>query len=86
MRQKQELVLSFNEHPFRNEPNARLICSLNNGTPLNPKVLWNIMNQLKKRVKRLLENGEIESKTEESKLTHHLSVALTQISSVLPLY
>jgi hypothetical protein len=26
----------LNEHPFRNEPDARLICSLNNGSPITP--------------------------------------------------
>jgi hypothetical protein len=47
----------LNEHPFRDETNARLICNMITGAPLNPKVLWNIMNQLKKRIQRLLENG-----------------------------
>jgi integrase/recombinase XerD len=87
----------INEHPFRNEPNARLICNLNNGAPLNPKVLWNIMNQLKKRIKRTLENGEIESKTEEGKLRYLLGAkkwnpycirhsAITADSDYLPDY
>jgi hypothetical protein len=40
----------LNEHPFRNEPDARLICNLYNGAPLNPKTLWNIIEQLKKRI------------------------------------
>jgi integrase/recombinase XerD len=26
----------LNERPFANEPNARLICNLNNGSPLSP--------------------------------------------------
>ena len=26
----------LNEHPFKNEPNARLICNLINGAPLKP--------------------------------------------------
>lgn len=51
----------INEHPFRNEPNARLVCNLHNGAPLNPKTIWNIMEHLKKRISRLLENGEIEN-------------------------
>lgn len=62
----------LNEHPFRNEPNARLICNMITGATLNPKVLWNIINQLKKRIKRLLENGEIESKEEKDKLKNML--------------
>ena len=87
----------LNEHPFGNEPNARLICNLNTGAPLNPKVLWNIMNQLKLRIERLLENGEIESKEEEDKLKYLLRVkkwnpycirhsAITADSDYLPDY
>ena len=55
-------ALLFHElliHPFRNEPNARLICNLRNGSPLKPKVLWNMMEELRKRITRLLENGEL---------------------------
>jgi hypothetical protein len=63
----------LNEHPFRNEPNARLICNLYNGAPLNPKTLWNIMEQLKKRISRLLENGEIENEDEKEKLRYLLT-------------
>ncbi len=29
----------LNEHPFKNEPDARLICNLFNGAPINPKTL-----------------------------------------------
>jgi integrase/recombinase XerD len=64
----------LNEHPFRNEPNARLICNLNTGAPLSPKVLWNIMNQLKRRIRRLLDNDEIESRQEREKLEYLLAV------------
>jgi integrase/recombinase XerD len=31
----------LNEHPFRNTPEARLICNLNNGAPVNPEALDN---------------------------------------------
>lgn len=62
----------LNDHPFRNEPNARLICNMMTGAPLNPKVLRNIVNQLKKRIERLLENGEIKSKEEGDKLKYLL--------------
>jgi integrase/recombinase XerD len=64
----------LNEHPFRNEPNARLICNLNTGAPLNPKVIWNIMNRLKKRIRRLLDNGEIGSIQERGKLEYLLNI------------
>ena len=58
----------LNEHPFRNEPNARLICSLRNGSPLKPKALWNMMEELRKRIIRLLEKGEISEREERQKL------------------
>jgi hypothetical protein len=47
------LTLSFpyvrdwlNEHPFRNSPEARLVCSLINGAPIKPEALWTMMKQL----------------------------------------
>ena len=46
----------LNEHPFRNEPDARLICNLQTGAPVTPDALWKIMKQLRKRVIHLLEN------------------------------
>lgn len=49
----------INEHPFRNEPEARLICNLYNGSPIKPEALWLMMKQLKLRIKRLMENGDI---------------------------
>ena len=36
----------LNEHPFRNEPEARLICNLYNGSPVTPDSLWTMMKQL----------------------------------------
>jgi integrase/recombinase XerD len=66
------LTLSFpfvrdwiNEHPFKNEPNATLMCNLHNGAPIKPKAIWNIMNQLKNRIIRLLETKEITDKERE---------------------
>ncbi|MGZ5501500.1 MAG: hypothetical protein ACXWEW_10175, partial [Nitrososphaeraceae archaeon] len=65
------LTLSFpyvrdwlNEHPFKNEPNARLICSLVTGSPIKPDSLWTMMKQLRIRIKRLLLNDSI-TNTEE---------------------
>jgi integrase/recombinase XerD len=49
----------LNEHPFKNEPNARLICNLRNGSPLKPKALWNMMEQLRNRITRLLQTDEV---------------------------
>src|SRR5215204_5178396 len=50
----------LNEHPFRNEPNARLVCSLTTGGAVKPNAIWDIMRQLKLRIKRLLNNNERE--------------------------
>jgi integrase/recombinase XerD len=44
----------LNEHPFRNEPNARLICNLLTGGPIKPDSLCTVMKQLRKRIIRLL--------------------------------
>jgi hypothetical protein len=51
------LTLSFpyvrdwlNEHPFRNEPDARLICNTENGKPLLPGAVYDTMYLLKKKI------------------------------------
>ena len=69
------LMLSFsyvrdwlNQHPFRNEPNARLICNINTGAPINPKTIWNVMNQLMRRIERLLESNQITDHEERQRL------------------
>jgi integrase/recombinase XerD len=62
----------FNQHPFKNEPNARLVCNLRNGAPIKPKAIWNIMNQLRNRIIRLLETGEITDGEEREKLEFFL--------------
>lgn len=48
----------LNEHPFKNEPDARLICNLNNGSSITPDNIDEVMKQLRRRITRLLENGE----------------------------
>src|SRR5262245_48940664 len=58
----------INEHPFKNTPEARLICSLNNGAPIKPEALWTMMKQLKSRITRMIETGEIIDKAEEKRL------------------
>jgi integrase len=60
----------LNEHPFKNEPNARLICSLLNGAPINPDAICTMMKQLRKRIIRLLENNSIEGQEEREKLDY----------------
>ena len=62
----------LNEHPFRNEPNARLICNLYNGSPIVPKTLWNMMEQLKRRIARMLDHDELDDKEEIKKLRYLL--------------
>lgn len=58
----------LNEHPFRNTPEARLISNLNNGAPIKPEALWTMMNQLKSRIRRLIETGEVADEAERNKL------------------
>jgi integrase/recombinase XerD len=74
------LTLSFpyvrdwlNEHPFRNEPDARMICNTENGKPLLPGAIYDTMYLLKKRIIRLLESEEIKDKKEREKLRYLLA-------------
>jgi integrase/recombinase XerD len=60
----------LNEHPFKNEPNARLICNLLNGAPIAPDAIWTMMKQLRKRIIRLLENNSIEGQEEREKINY----------------
>lgn len=60
------LMMSFcyvrdwiNQHPFKNEPGARLICNLKNGSPIKPKSIWNMMKQLRGRISRLADSTVI---------------------------
>ena len=69
------LTLSFpyvrdwlNEHPLKNEPNARLICNTENGKPMLPGAVYDTMYLLKKRIIRLLESREIKDVKEKEKL------------------
>ena len=39
----------INKHPFKNSPDARLICNLHNGAPVMPEVLWTIMKPITKQ-------------------------------------
>ena len=63
----------LNEQPFRNEPNARLICNTENGKPLLPGAVYDTMYLLKKRIIRLLESEEINDKKEREKLRYLLN-------------
>jgi hypothetical protein len=57
----------LNEHPFKNSPDARLICNLMTGAPVGPDAMWTMMKQLKNRIIRLLENGSITDEEERQK-------------------
>ena len=63
----------LNEHPFKNEPNARLVCNLATGGPVKPNAIWDMMRQLKIRIKRLLDNNEITDAKESEKLQYLLN-------------
>ena len=81
------LTLSFpyvrdwlNEHPFKNEPEARLICNLITGAPINSDAMWTMMKQSHKRIKRLVESGQIKDIKEREKL---VSLLATKKESIL---
>jgi hypothetical protein len=59
----------LNEHPFKNEPNARLICNLTTGGSIKPNAIWDIMRQLRIRIKRLLNNNDITDSRQREKLS-----------------
>jgi integrase/recombinase XerD len=58
----------LNEHPFKDNPDARLICNLYNGSPVKPEAMWSMMKQLRGRIIRLLKNGEISDPKEREAL------------------
>ena len=87
----------LNEHPFRNESNARLICNLLTGGPIKADALWTVMKQLRKRILRLLGEGSIDDEKERQKLEFLLKAkkwnpyclrhsAITSDSDYLPEY
>jgi integrase/recombinase XerD len=60
----------INRHPFKNSPEARLICNLHNGAPVRPEVLWTVIKQLHQRIVRLLESNSIDDTKEREKLEY----------------
>jgi integrase/recombinase XerD len=62
----------LNEHPFRNEPESRLICNLMAGSPVNPEAMWTMMKQLQLRIIRMLENESVTNNEERQKLEYLL--------------
>jgi hypothetical protein len=63
----------LNEHPFKNEPDARLICNLLTGAPIRSDQINEIMKQLRKRIARLIECNKISGLEEQEKLRNLLS-------------
>jgi integrase/recombinase XerD len=87
----------LNEHPFKNEPNARLICNLLTGGPIKADSLCTVMKQLRSRIVRLLESGSITEYGERQKLDYLIKTkkwnpycirhsAITSDSDFLPEY
>ena len=87
----------LNEHPFRNEPEARLICNLLTGSSIGADQIYDVMRQLKKRIQRLIENKSINDSEELENIHHLLKVkkwnpycirhsAITADSDYLPEY
>ncbi len=62
----------INKHSFKNEPNARLICNLVNGTPVTAQTIWLVLKQLRLRIKRLVESGSIADDQQKQELEYLL--------------
>lgn len=62
----------LNEHPFKNEPNARLICDLKTGDRIRADAINDVMKLLKKKIIQLLKYGEIKDEKEREKLEYLL--------------
>lgn len=60
----------LNEHPFKNEPEAHLICNLITGSPISSDSIDKVMKQLRERIIRLLVNGKISNTQEKEKLDY----------------
>ncbi|MGD9673660.1 MAG: hypothetical protein AB7U98_09305 [Candidatus Nitrosocosmicus sp.] len=87
----------INEHPFKNEPNASIICNQITGAPIHADTLNNIMKHLKERIERLIESSQITDEEEKERLTYLIKVkkwnpycirhsAITADSDYLPEY
>lgn len=87
----------INEHPFKNEPNASIICNQITGAPVHADTLNNIMKHLKERIERLIESNQITEGAEKERLVFLLKVkkwnpycirhsAITADSDYLPEY
>lgn len=60
-----------NKHPLKNDPEAPLFCIMRSdklGEPLTPDYVWRITDNLKKRIKKLVESGAIKDTNEREEL------------------
>ena len=62
----------LNKHPFKNTPEARLICSLRNSAPIKPDALWVMMRQLRQRIELMVKNQIIKDPKEKERLLYLL--------------
>jgi len=87
----------INEHPFKNEPNASIICNQITGAPIHADTLNSIMRHLKERIERLIESNQITDESEKERLNFLLKAkkwnpycirhsAITADSDYLPEY
>ncbi len=74
------LTLSFpyvrdwlNEHPFKNELEARVICNQITGGPIKSDAMWTMMKQLQSRIARLVKSNEIKDMTRKGKIRISIS-------------
>jgi hypothetical protein len=58
----------LNVHPYRNQPEARLICNLLNGAPITADHLCTIFRQLKNHITELIDSGKISNPKELERL------------------
>jgi integrase/recombinase XerD len=58
----------INLHPVKDDPEARLICNLYDGTAVGPEAMWGMMKRLKERIERMLKQGSVTDPQEREKL------------------
>lgn len=62
----------LNQPPFAGSPDLRIIVSLKNGVAAKPTAMWSMMQQLKKRIARLIKSGAIADHAERERLEYLL--------------
>lgn len=87
----------LNDHPDRNNGEAPLICNQRNGKSIIPRYIYDVMERLKFRIKRLVISGSISDQREKERMQYFLNVkkwnpycirhsAITADSDYLPEY